>query len=68
MLTYLARRLAASAFMVFVAGTIVFFIIHLLPGDPVMLLLGDGAADPLVVEKMREKLNLNLPLHLQYVN
>lgn len=68
MLTYLARRLAASAFMIFVAGTIVFFIIHLLPGDPVMLLLGDGAADPVVVEKMREKLNLDLPVHMQYIN
>jgi len=68
MLGYLARRLAAAAFMIFVAGTLVFFIIHLLPGDPVMLLLGDGAADPEVVAKMREKLGLDRPLAAQYVD
>jgi peptide/nickel transport system permease protein len=68
MLGYLARRLAAAAFMIFVAGTLVFFIIHLLPGDPVMLLLGDGAADPEVVAKMREKLALDRPLFVQYVD
>lgn len=67
MLRYLARRLAAAAIMIFVASTVVFFIIHLLPGDPVMLLLGDGAADPEVVAKMREKLHLDRPLHVQYL-
>jgi peptide/nickel transport system permease protein len=68
MLTYLARRLAAAAFMIFVAGTLVFFIIHLLPGDPVMLLLGDGAADPEVVAKMRQRLQLDRPLVVQYAD
>lgn len=52
--------------MIFVAGTIIFFIIHILPGDPVMLLLGDAASEEVVVEKMRAKLNLDLPVHQQY--
>jgi peptide/nickel transport system permease protein len=52
--------------MVFIAGTIVFFIVHLLPGDPVVLLLGDAATEPEVVEAMRKKLNLHLPIPVQY--
>ena len=68
MLRYLAHRLAAALFMIFVAGTLVFFIIHLLPGDPVMLLLGDGAADPEVVAKMRQRLALDRPVIVQYLD
>ena len=66
MFQYLLRRLLASAIMIFVAGTIVFFIIHLLPGDPVMLLLGDAATEDVVVEKMRQKLKLDRPIAVQY--
>nr|MDJ0623705.1 ABC transporter permease [Desulfocapsaceae bacterium] len=66
MFRYLVQRLFASAVMIFVAGTIIFFIIHILPGDPVMLLLGDAASEEVVVEKMRAKLNLDLPVHQQY--
>ena len=66
MFQYLLRRLFASIIMIFVAGTIVFFIIHLLPGDPVMLLLGDAATEDVVIEKMRQKLKLDLPIAVQY--
>jgi len=66
MLQYVLKRLLASALMIFMAGTIIFFIIHLLPGDPVMLLLGDAATEEVVVEKMRQKLNLDHPIPVQY--
>jgi peptide/nickel transport system permease protein len=66
MLQYLLHRLLASVIMIFIAGTIVFFIIHMLPGDPVMLLLGDAATEEVVVEKMRQKLRLDLPIPVQY--
>jgi peptide/nickel transport system permease protein len=66
MLQYLLHRLIASAIMIFIAGTIVFFIIHMLPGDPVMLLLGEAATEEVVVEKMRQKLRLDLPIPVQY--
>jgi peptide/nickel transport system permease protein len=68
MLRFLLHRFLASLFMIFVAGTIVFFIIHMLPGDPVMLLLGDAATEEIVVEKMRQKLNLDQPIPVQYFN
>jgi len=69
MLTFFGRRLIAAAVVVALASTLVFLSIHLLPGDPVLLLLGDQAAGtPEVVEAMRRRLNLHLPLPVQYMN
>jgi peptide/nickel transport system permease protein len=68
MLMFLCRRLAAAAIMVAIASTLVFFLIHLLPGDPVLLLLGEqGASNSEVVGRLRQKLNLDAPLPTQYV-
>lgn len=68
MLMFLCRRLAAAATMIAIASTLVFFLIHLLPGDPVLLLLGEqGASNPEVVGHLRQKLNLDAPLPTQYV-
>mgnify|MGYP002153780440 CR=1 FL=1 len=68
MLRFLGQRLAAAVSMVAIASTLVFFLIHLLPGDPVVLLLGEqGASNSEVVARVREKLNLNAPIPKQYV-
>lgn len=47
------------------AITLVFFLLHIIPGDPVEVMLGETArqADK---EKLKEELGLNLPLHVQY--
>ncbi len=47
--------------------TLVFFLIHMIPGDPVDIMLGENAlaADK---EAMRRDLGLDQPLHLQYLN
>ena len=69
MVKFLGRRLAASAFMIAISATIVFFSVHLLPGDPVLILLGEqGAADAEVVARLRAQLNLDAPLHQQYLD
>jgi peptide/nickel transport system permease protein len=68
-LIFLLRRLAAATIMLAVAGTVVFSLIHILPGDPVLVILGDQAAsDPKVVESMRAKLHLDLPIPIQYAD
>jgi peptide/nickel transport system permease protein len=55
--------------MLAVAATIIFSLIHILPGDPVLLILGEqAAADPKVVESIRAKLHLNLPIPVQYAD
>ena len=45
--------------------TLVFLLIHLVPGDPVEQMLGEGAARG-QVEQLRHALGLDQPLHVQY--
>jgi len=67
MINFLIRRLLASLFMILIASTLVFLIVHMLPGDPVVLLLGESAsADSEAVQKIRRQLNLDRPLPVQY--
>lgn len=67
---YLLRRLGASAALLLVVATILFFSIHLLPGDPVLLILGGDAAQPTPeqIAVVRAKLGLDKPLWLQYLS
>jgi peptide/nickel transport system permease protein len=62
---FFLRRLAIVIPTVIGAVTLVFFFLHMIPGDPVEVMLGETAqqADK---EKLREELGLNLPLHVQY--
>ena len=45
-----------------------FVLIRLVPGDPVLLLLGERGADPAVYAEMQKSLGLDLPIHQQYFN
>ena len=67
MLNYLGARLFTALIVVFGVMTIVFMLIHIVPGDPVEVMLGESAqvADR---EALRETLGLNLPLFTQWVN
>lgn len=69
MATYCARRLMQLVVTVFVVFTAVFLFLHIIPGDPAVMVLGgmDARATPEQLQKVREKLGLNLPLHVQYV-
>ncbi|MGB9735585.1 MAG: ABC transporter permease [bacterium] len=46
--------------------TLVFFLIHLVPGDPVVLMLGDYATEEEILN-MRRELHLDKPITEQYV-
>jgi len=48
-------------------SVLVFLIIRLVPGDPVLAVLGLNAT-PDLIAKLREDLNLNDPIYVQYVN
>ncbi len=65
MASFLARRLLLLLPVLWGVATLVFLLIHLIPGDPVDLMLGDSAigADR---EALREQLGLNDPLWKQY--
>ena len=45
-----------------------FFLVRMVPGDPVMLMLGERGASPEVYQEMKSKLGLNHPIHIQYLN
>jgi len=65
---FLAQRFAAAFVTLFIVSTLIFLIIHLLPGDPVLILLGEQAvSSPEVVAKVRHQLRLDQPLHVQYL-
>lgn len=62
---YFKRRLLTLIPVVFGVVTAVFFIIHLIPGDPVALMLGENA-QPGDVEALRIRLGLDQPILIQY--
>ena len=70
MLAFAARRLLISVGLVWAVASLVFLVIHLIPGDPAELLLSQGgiAPDPVAVEELRDRLGLNLPLWTQYLD
>ena len=65
MLRFLARRLLLAIPVLLGVATLVFALLHLVPGDPVQAMLGD-AASPQSVAELRSRLGLDRPLHLQY--
>ena len=67
MLNYLGARLVTALLVVFGVMTIVFMLIHIVPGDPVEVMLGESA-QATDREALRETLGLNLPLSMQWVN
>ncbi len=69
MLGFAGRRLAASLVLVWVVVSLVFMVIHLIPGDPAELLLSQGgvAPDAASVAELREQLGLDRPLGAQYL-
>ena len=62
----LGRVLAAVPVMGFVA-LFVFLLLRLTPGDPAAIIAGDNAT-PAQLERIRETLGLNDPLHVQFVS
>jgi len=62
---FLARRLALTVPVLLGVATLVFSLIHLIPGDPAQAMLGE-AATPQDVEELRRRLGLDRPLLEQY--
>lgn len=60
-----ARRVVSVLLLLLGAATIVFFLIHLIPGDPAAAMLGEGAA-PADVAALRAALGLDKPIPVQY--
>jgi ABC-type dipeptide/oligopeptide/nickel transport system permease component len=66
MFAYVLRRFALTVPVLFGVATLVFSLLHLVPGDPAVSMLGEGAAEE-DVAALRERLGLDEPLWTQYV-
>lgn len=68
MLKYITKRLLIAVLQLFVVATVVFLILQIMPGDPVVLMLEANGTQPdaAVVHALREKLGLNEPISTQY--
>ncbi len=64
---FLKRRLLTLIPVLIGVVTLVFFIIHLIPGDPVVMMLGENAR-PADIETLRHQLGLDQPILTQYVH
>lgn len=64
---YIVKRLLALIPTLFVVSVVIFSIIHMTPGDPAAMILGDKA-DAADVAALRESMGLNDPIPVQYVN
>jgi peptide/nickel transport system permease protein len=65
MFSYLLRRLLGAIPLLIGILTIIFFIIHLAPGDPMARYFNPNVS-PEVIDQMRRNLGLDQPLHIQY--
>lgn len=65
MTRFLLRRLLLTIPVLLGVATLVFSLIHLVPGDPVQAMLGESAA-PADVAELRARLGLDRPLYVQY--
>jgi ABC-type dipeptide/oligopeptide/nickel transport system permease component len=66
MLSYLLRRLGLAVIVLFGLLVATFFIIHLVPGDPVRIVLA-GRASPETVARVQHELALDRPLWDQFL-
>jgi ABC-type dipeptide/oligopeptide/nickel transport system permease component len=67
MARHLLYRLLLSLPAIWLVLTMVFFLIHIVPGDPVEQMLGEGAS-PQQAAQWRHSLRLDQPLRVQYVS
>lgn len=63
----LGKRLLLVLPVVWAVVTLVFLLIHIVPGDPVRNALGDNATEAQVME-LKHRLGLDQPLSSQYIN
>ena len=65
MIVFLGKRIIQLIPVMWGVATLVFFLIHFVPGDPIDIMLGDSAL-PASREILRKQLNLDKPLLVQY--
>jgi len=67
MFRYVGSRLLYTIPVLWLVVSVVFLLIHIVPGDPIQQMLGEGAASA-DIEAARKAYGLDVPIGQQYVN
>ncbi len=66
MARYAFRRILQFIPVWFGIATLVFLMVHMIPGDPVLAIVGNRPISAEVAQSLRREMGLDLPLHVQY--
>jgi ABC-type dipeptide/oligopeptide/nickel transport system permease component len=66
-MSFVLRRLAGAVFVIFGTVTLVFLVLHWLPGDPAALIAGENATAE-TIANIRVQLGTDRPLEAQYAS
>lgn len=66
MRSFLVKRILLAIGVIFAISAITFFVLNIVPGDPVRVMVGD-MADEATIQRIREQMGLNKPVIEQYV-
>ena len=66
MLRYLAQRIATAVPTLIGVSLVTFALLHMVPGGPVVAMLGMAASNPAAVEAVTKQLGLDQPIWEQY--
>ena len=64
---YIAVRLAHGLVVILLVSIGTFVMLHVIPGDPVSLMIGEGRTSQEQIDLIRKKWGLDRPLHVQYL-
>src|SRR5438105_3903627 len=69
MTTYILRRLLATVPVVVVTSIIIFAVMRVLPGDPILMIAGEAQSDisPELLDRLRRENDLDKPIYVQYL-
>lgn len=67
MVSFITRRLIQAIVVVFLVTIISFLLLHIIPGDPVIRVLGMHASQAQIAQ-LRHELGLDMPIYMQYGN
>jgi len=67
MIGYIIRKILIAIPTMFVAVTIIFLMMRVIPGDPATAALGNYASE-IAVQALKERMGLNRPIYVQYID
>lgn len=68
MIQYIFRRVLTSVPTVLLITLLAFSMLHLTPGDPAEIFLGENRSTPELLARIRQDMGLDRPFHVQYLS